>query len=149
MPLMRGEPSRRRVARVQCFRMPKERRTWAAKAGSAAATSFHQAIWPSCRVALGEDATGTPCLTTRKGAFGVGAYLQPSIGPSAGEWLFARLHTGPFPGGCAEVDALGRGTPRPYWALQMIAARMASTPTRTMIEPVVAEIPTWALATVP
>src|SRR2546427_36001 len=50
MPLMRGAPSRRRVARVQCFLMPKQRRTWAAKAGSAATTSFHQAIRPSCRV---------------------------------------------------------------------------------------------------
>jgi len=49
VPLMRGEPSCRRVASVACLRMANVRRTCWANSGSAASTVFHEAIRPLWR----------------------------------------------------------------------------------------------------
>src|SRR5689334_14227605 len=46
---MRGEPSRRRVAMVRCFRVDISRRTRAANFGSAASNSAHDAIAANCK----------------------------------------------------------------------------------------------------
>src|SRR5438093_8029390 len=60
---------------------------------------------------------------------GVGAGLAPSMCTPAGEWPFARLHTGPSSGGCAEFD--GQRAPQAPYARRRLTPTITTTITGT------------------
>ena len=64
-PLMRGDRSRRSVARVQCFPVPKRARTRAANSGSASTKSRHRVTSPSWRRRRGSGERRGQSMTLR------------------------------------------------------------------------------------